>query len=75
MPRETFAELCASVWEKPNDLAIWQAHGYYAHDRLLVQYFMETEGWNSERLLASRLSVEQAESILAAHVRAKRCSP
>jgi hypothetical protein len=66
-PREDFAALHAAVAGRPDELALWNAHGYYAHYRLLVQYFLEVEGWPIERLLTSDLSEADARARMASN--------
>lgn len=70
-PRQPFAALHKAVADRPNHLELWQAHGFYTHFRLLVQYFIEVEGWTIEQLLDSTLSLDEATQRMRAAVAAR----
>ena len=61
-PGIPFTELYKEIAPLPNGPKLWSSHGYYAHFRLLVQFFLEIETWSVHDLLVSKLTYEEAKS-------------
>lgn len=68
-PRLPFKELYAQIGDGEADLAMMNAYGVYAPDRLLVSYFLEVKGWGATRLMASGLSKSEARGMVREFVK------
>ncbi len=66
MPQENAATLFEEIKDRNADLAMMKAHGVYAPYRLLVTWFLEEAHWPVGKLMASNLSLNQAQAIVFA---------
>lgn len=62
--RESFEQLDTALGDRPVDIEMMRAHGAYPRYRLLVTYFIEKQGWSSERLLQTRLTYAEAVELM-----------
>lgn len=67
-PRQSFKELYEQIGDRDADLAMMNAYGVYAPDRLLVSYFLDVKGWSAARLMASGLSKSEARGMVGEFV-------
>ena len=65
-PRQSFEQLRAALGERPVDNSMMQSFGSYPRHRLLVTYFLEKRNWSIDELLATRLSEDEALSMMRA---------
>jgi len=63
--RQSFEELRRALGDRPVDVPMMQQFGSYPRYRLLVTYFLETKRWPIDRLLATRLSYDEAMALMA----------
>lgn len=64
--RESFEQLRAAIGDRPVDVRMMQTYGSYPRYRLLVTYFIERKGWSVEQLFATKLSTDEALTIMRA---------
>ena len=62
--RQSFEQLRAAIGDHSADLPMMRAYGVYAPYRLLVTYFLEKRGWSVGDLLKTRLTFDQAKSLM-----------
>jgi hypothetical protein len=62
--RQSFEELRRALGDRPVDIPMMQQFGSYPRYRLLVTWFLEKRDWSVERLLATRLSFEEATALM-----------
>jgi hypothetical protein len=62
--RQSFDELRQALGDRPVDVPMMQQFGSYPRYRLLVTYFLEKRRWPVDRLLATRLSFEEATALM-----------
>jgi hypothetical protein len=64
--RQSFEELRDALGDRPVDIPMMIKYGSYPRYRLLVTYFIEKKGWSVDQLLQTRLTEEEANSIMRA---------
>jgi hypothetical protein len=64
--RETFEQLRDALGDRPVDTPMRVKYGFYPHYRLLVTYFVEKKGWSVDQLLKTRLTEDEATTIMRA---------
>jgi hypothetical protein len=64
--RETFEQLRDALGDRPVDTPMRVKYGFYPRYRLLVAYFIEKKRWSVDRLLQTRLSEDEATTIMSA---------
>jgi hypothetical protein len=64
--RETFEQLRDALGDRPVDTPMRLKYGFYPRYRLLVAYFIEKKGWSVDQLLQTRLSEDEATTIMSA---------
>ena len=64
--RETFEQLRDALGDRPVDTPMRVKYGFYPRYRLLVAYFIEKKGWSADQLLQTRLTEDEATTIMRA---------
>lgn len=65
-PHQSFEQLHIALGDRPVDNRMMQTYGSYPRYRLLVTYFLEKKNWSVDRLLATRLSEDEALAMMSA---------
>lgn len=63
---ETFEQLRDALGDRPVDTPMRVKYGFYPRYRLLVAYFIEKKGWSADQLLQTRLTEDEATTIMRA---------
>ena len=64
--RETFEQLRDALGDRPVDTPMKVKYGSYPRYRLLVTYFIEKKGWSVDQVLQTRLTKDEATTIMRA---------
>jgi hypothetical protein len=64
--RETFEQLREALGDRPVDTLMRVKYGFYPRYRLMVAYLIEKKGWSVDQLLQTRLSEDEATTIMSA---------
>jgi hypothetical protein len=64
--RETFDQLRGALGDRPVDTSMQVKYGSYPRYRLLVTYFIEKKGWSVDQILQTRLTEDEATTIMRA---------
>lgn len=65
--RQSFEALRDALGDRPVDVPMMVKYGSYPRYRLLVTYFIEKKGWTVDRLLRTRLTAEEATTMMQAN--------
>lgn len=64
--RQSFEQLRTALGDRPVDIPMMMRYGAYPRYRLLVTYFIEKQGWSVDQLLQTRLTEDEANTIMRA---------
>ena len=65
--RQSFEALRDALDDRPVDVPMMQRYGSYPRCRLLVTSFIEKKGWTVDRLLRTRLTADEATTMMRAN--------